>query len=272
MPTASINGVELYYEVHGERGEPLVLVHGYTGDITDWRHQLPEFSKTHRVLIMDHRGHGRSQAPPDRSSYSMRQMADDVEALIALAGFERYHLLGHSMGGAIAQEIALRRPGRLLSLTLHDTSHRFDVVRSEVVRTFIEQRNRMAEEQGMAAIVALPALAPPPPHMPRERTAEMDARLARMSVDAYIGAWQGIDSWEGATDRARQIAAPTMVIYGELDAQPLIEAALFLAAEIPGAVLEVVPEAAHAPQYERPEIFNAALRRHLDRNAGGAAK
>jgi pimeloyl-ACP methyl ester carboxylesterase len=272
MPTASINGVELYYELHGEGGEPLVLVHGYTGDVTDWRHQLPEFSKTHRVLIMDHRGHGRSQAPPDRSAYSIRQMAADVEALIALAGFERYHLLGHSMGGAIAQEIALRSPGRLISLTLHDTSHRFDIGRSEIVRKFIEQRNRLAEEQGMAAIVALPSLAPPPPHMTQERKAETDLRLAGMSVDAYIGAWQGLDGWEGATERARRIAAPTMVVYGELDAKPLIDASLYLAAEIPGAVLEVVPEAAHSPQQERPEIFNAALRRHLDRNAGGAAK
>jgi pimeloyl-ACP methyl ester carboxylesterase len=221
---------------------------------------------------MDHRGHGASEAPADRSSYSMVQMADDVEALITLVGFERYHLLGHSMGGAIAQEIALRSPGRLRSLTLEDTSHRFSAGRNEVVRKFIEQRNRLAEEKGMAAIVAMPALVSPPPHMPKERTAETDPRLARMSVDAYIGAWQGLDAWQGTTERASEIAAPTMVIYGELDAVPLVDAARYLASAIPGAVLEVVPEAAHSPQYERPEIFNAALRRHLDRHAGESAK
>src|SRR5689334_10727057 len=108
MPNAMINGVNLYYERHGENGEPLVFVHGYTGDITDWRYQLPVFSKTHQLLILDNRGHGKSEAPPDRSSYSVLQMADDAEALIAHAGFERYHLLGHSMGGAVVQEIALR--------------------------------------------------------------------------------------------------------------------------------------------------------------------
>ena len=57
MPSATINGVDLYYELHGDSGEPLVLVHGYTGDISDWRHQLPEFSRTHRVLVLDLRGH-----------------------------------------------------------------------------------------------------------------------------------------------------------------------------------------------------------------------
>ncbi|MDP9238082.1 MAG: alpha/beta hydrolase, partial [Chloroflexota bacterium] len=220
MARAKINGVELNYELHGNGDEPLVLVHGYTGDITDWRLVLPEVTQTHRVLIMDHRGHGASEAPSDRSAYSILQMADDAEALIALAGFERYHLLGHSMGGAIAQEIALRSPGRLLSLTLQDTSHRFSLGRNEVVKKFIEQRNRLAEEKGMAAIVAMPALVPPPPHMPKERTAETDLRLARMSVDAYIGAWQGLSVWQGTTERAKDIAAPTMVIYGELEAPP----------------------------------------------------
>lgn len=272
MARAKINGVELNYELQGQSGEPLVLVHGYTGDITDWRLVLPEFTGTHRVLMMDHRGHGASEAPSDRAAYSMLQMADDVEALIAMMGFERYHLVGHSMGGVISQEIALRNPGRLMSLTLEDTGPRFGVGRNEVVRTFIEKRNKMAEEQGMAAIVAMPALVSPPPHMPKERTAETDRRLAGMSVDGYIGAWQGLDAWRGTKERLKDIAVPTMVIYGDLDAKPMVDGALFLAATIPGAVLEVVPEAGHSPQYERPEIFNAALRRHLDRNAGGGTK
>lgn len=270
MPSAKINGAELYYELHGDGGEPLVLVHGYTGDITDWRHVLPEFAKSHRILIIDNRGHGRSEAPRERSSYSVLQMADDVEALVDLVGFGRYHLLGHSMGGAVAQEIALRSAGRLLSLVLEDTSHRFGLTRNEVVRNFIERRNRIAEEQGMAAVVAMPALVAPPPHMPKERTAETDVRLSRMAVDAYIGSWEGLNEWAGTTDRLPQITMPTMVIYGELDAPPLVEASLYIASTVPGAALEVVPEAAHSPQYERPEIFNAALRRHLDRNKGQA--
>ncbi|MEO7665428.1 MAG: alpha/beta fold hydrolase, partial [Dehalococcoidia bacterium] len=81
MADATINGVKLNYEVHGESGDPLVLIHGYTGDITDWRHQLPAFSQSFRGLIVDNRGHGQSEAPEDRSSYTVDQMAADAEAL-----------------------------------------------------------------------------------------------------------------------------------------------------------------------------------------------
>ncbi len=271
MPTAMINGIDLNFEQHGSAGEPLVLVHGYTGDITDWRHQLPDFSRTHRVLIMDLRGHGGSTAPSDRDAYSILQLADDVEALIAMCGFERYHLLGHSMGGTVAQELALRSPGRLLSLTLHDTSMGF-ATRNAIIEKFMQARHRYAEEHGMAAVAAMPAIIKPPPFMPEERGAETDARLARMSVDAFIGAWEALQSWVGTRDRAANITASTLVICGELDAPQLVEASRWLASEIPDATLEVISQAAHAPQYERPELFNAALRRHLESNAVSGAK
>jgi 3-oxoadipate enol-lactonase len=87
-----------------------------------------------------------------------------------------------------------------------------------------------------------------------------------MSVDGFIGAWQALVDWRGTTERAAAIPVPTLVIYGDLDA-PLIDAAKHLAATIPGAVVEVIPQAAHSPQYERPDLFNAALRRHLGRHA-----
>ncbi len=271
MPTASVNGVDLSYERHGDSGEPLVLVHGYTGDITDWRYQVPDFSRTHRLLIFDLRGHGRSQAPHDRAVYGILQMADDVEALAAHAGFSRYHLLGHSMGGAIVQEVALRSPARLLSLTLEDTSFRFGLARDGAIAQWIAERHKMAEEQGMAAVADFPSVLPPPPHMPPERLDETKQRLTKMSVDAFIGAWQALDAWPGTEGRLGAIRAPTLVICGELDAA-LVGPSKTLAAAIPGATLEIIPECGHSPQYERPDLFNAALRRHLERNTGAVAK
>lgn len=274
MPTAKINDIDIYFETHGASGEPLVLVHGYTGDITDWRHQLPEFSRTHRVLIMDHRGHGKSEAPTDRESYSIDQMSRDVEALISEVGFDRYHLLGHSMGGTMAQEIALRSPGRLMSLTLEDTSNGFRSPNpnpDNFMAKWSAARNKMAEEQGMAALANLPGL-PPPPHKQPGRAEEEKARLASMSVDGFLGAARGMNTWAGTVERAASIATPTMVIVGELDFKPLHEACHWLAKTIRGAELVEIPEAQHSPQFERPELFNAALRRHLDRNAGGASK
>jgi pimeloyl-ACP methyl ester carboxylesterase len=219
---------------------------------------------------MDHRGHGRSDAPPDREGYTIETLADDVEAVIDHAGFERVHLLGHSMGGAVVQEIALRSPHRLISLTLHDTSYRFAATRSEVVKKWMEARNKIALEQGMAAVANFPGVPRPAPHMPEERRAEEKERLARMSVDGFLGCWGALQTWPGTKDRAHAITAPTLVIYGELDSG-LVEASKRLAETIPGATLVEIPEAAHSPQYERPELFNAALRDHIERNALAAA-
>jgi pimeloyl-ACP methyl ester carboxylesterase len=267
MPTATVNGLQLYYEEHGDAGEPLVLVHGYTGDVTDWRDQIPEFSRTHRLLAMDLRGHGRSEASSDRSSYNAEQMTDDVEVLIEQVGLERFHLLGHSMGGGIVQELALRIPEKLLSLTLHATSCKFMAGGDPVMDEWREKRLALAETEGMAAVAEVPPPAPPPPHMSAARLEEMKVRLSKMSPDSFIGAWQGLMAWQGTIGRAQEITASTLIIYGDLDMPGLIVGSKKLAEMIPKAHVEVIPEAGHSPQSERPELFNRALRRHLEANA-----
>ncbi len=265
MSTLAIDDVELWYEIHGSMGDPVVLVHGYTGDVTDWQHQIRQFARTHRVLALDHRGHGRSQAPRDRSSYTIDRLASDVEAIAEGAGFERYHLVGHSMGGAVAQEIALKSPERLASLTLEDTSYQFRMASNPAVARIFESRLRLAEEKGMHAVAELPPL-PRPPHMPASRAEEERRRLSRMSVDGFVGGWNALSTWAGTKERAAAIRAPTLVIYGELDAG-LVNGSRWLAEAIPGALLAPIPEAGHSPQYERPDLFNAALRRHVERHA-----
>jgi pimeloyl-ACP methyl ester carboxylesterase len=272
MPHAKVNGIDVYFEQHGEDGDVLFFVHGYTGDVSDWRHQVAEFRETHRVLVMDNRGHGRSEAPEDRSAYSVGQMASDVLALADMLEHERFHLVGHSMGGAVAQEVALHSPGRLQSLTLHDTGHVFEFSKIEMIAKFTEYRNMIADQQGMPAVAAIQIPAPKPPHMPEERQAEERERLARMSPHAFIGASMGLNAWPGTADRLASIVPPTMVIYGDLDFYMLVESAKHMAKTIPNAVLEVVEQAGHSPQYERPELFNAALRRHLERSASVSAK
>lgn len=239
MALATIDGIELYYERHGERGERLLLVHGFTGDVTDWRHQVAEFSRTHRVLMHDNRGHGRSAAPSGDEAYSIARMADDALAMATHAGFERFHLLGHSMGGAIAQEMALRAPQRLLSLTLEDTSYRFST-------------------QQLGAPRKPPQLAP-------ERMEEIAARLSRMAPDVLRACWRALGTWEGTEQRATAIRMPTLILYGQYDSAGLVEGSRRLAELIRGSVLREIEGAAHSPQEERPEAFNAALRDFLER-------
>jgi pimeloyl-ACP methyl ester carboxylesterase len=270
MPEATINGVRINYELHGESGPPLVLIHGYTGDITDFRLQLPAFSPSFRTLIVDLRGHGQSEAPTDRSAYTIHHFADEVEAFIDEIGFPQYHLLGHSMGGAVVQEIALRNPERLLSLTLFSTTDDFSVAGANgPLQVWRDYRFKVAEEQGMEALSKLDSPFPPPPHMPAERTEEMRTRMSKMSVDSFIGAWQGLTDWQGTHgERSAGIRTPTLVIYGELDTGFLVDGAKDLGKNIPNARLVNIPEAAHQSQWERPELFNAALGGFLNEISG----
>jgi 3-oxoadipate enol-lactonase len=263
----TISGFSMNYQIHGpESGEPLVLVHGYTGDIGDFFDQIDEFSKTHRVLVMDHRGHGDSEGPADTESYTILQMADDVEALVDHVGFGRYHLVGHSMGGGVAQEIALRSSERLISLTLFGTGADFRIGSVPAVVAWMEARNKMAVEQGMAAVAAMAQTFPDPPHMPAGRRDYEKARTLRMSPHGLAGGWNALVTWPGTTDRIKQVTTPSLLIAGALE--PAVKSMQYLHTQIAGSTMLVVPEAGHCPEFERPEIFNQALREHLARNAG----
>jgi len=268
MPEALVNGVRVYYERHGESGEPLVFVHGYTGDITDWKYQVAEFSPDYRVLVLDLRGHGRSEAPADRSVYTIEEMARDVEALADAAGFGKYHLVGHSLGGTIVQEIALNNPERLYSLTLEDTGPLASFPGNTELQQWNARQIETAEREGMAAVVALQRanisrLTVP---VPQELVDIAHERLARMSVDGFVGATLAGPKWRGTIDRAASISTPTLVIYGELDVAPIVLASQWLAQTIPNATLELIPGAGHSPQMEQAELYNRALRRHLEAN------
>jgi pimeloyl-ACP methyl ester carboxylesterase len=104
--------------------------------------------------------------------------------------------------------------------------------------------------------------------MPKERLEETKGRMAGMSADAFIGAWKGLIAWEGARERVSAINVPAHVIYGNLDTGFLVEGSQRLAKAIPGTGETMIPETAHQPQWERPQLFNAALGAFLNSVSG----
>src|SRR5438067_1155616 len=110
MATATVDSIELYYEEHG-RGDPLLLIMGLAADSTAWMFQVPDFARRYRTIAFDNRGVGRSSRPP--GPYTIHQMADDAAGLLDALDLQRAHVLGVSMGGMIAQELALRHPERV---------------------------------------------------------------------------------------------------------------------------------------------------------------
>jgi pimeloyl-ACP methyl ester carboxylesterase len=121
LPKIKVNDLEVYYEVQGE-GNPLVLIAGYSGTSQWWKEITPileDLSKHYKTIAFDNRGAGRSSAPP--GDYSIRKMADDVAGLLDALHIPRAHVLGYSMGGMIAQELAINHPGKVGRLILAST-------------------------------------------------------------------------------------------------------------------------------------------------------
>ena len=123
MPKVRVNGIELHYEESGS-GDPLLMIMGFGGDHQAWAFQVPAFAEGYRVITFDNRGAGQSEGPD--VAYSTRMMADDAVGLLDVLRIERAHVLGVSMGGMIAQEVALNHPRRVRSLQLHCTYARPD--------------------------------------------------------------------------------------------------------------------------------------------------
>ncbi len=115
MPSLKVNGIEIYYEVHG-RGDPLVLIMGLRRNIEWWFGQIPSLSKHFKLLVFDNRGAGRSDKP--KMNYSIRLFADDTAQLMKSLNIKKAHILGVSMGGYIAQELAINYPEMIKGLVL----------------------------------------------------------------------------------------------------------------------------------------------------------
>lgn len=117
--SASINGVDLRYVDTGAGEPPIVFVHGWTCNRTNWRYQIAEFSKDHRVIALDQRGHGESEKPDQ--DYTIEGFADDLMAFIEALGLERPVIVGHSMGGVIALNLVRRYPEIAAAIVMIDS-------------------------------------------------------------------------------------------------------------------------------------------------------
>src|ERR1700687_458560 len=133
MPTIRANGIQLFYEACGS-GELLLLIPGFACDHSIWSQVVPSLASQYRVVSFDNRGVGQSSAPDIR--YSIREMADDAAALLEQIGARQAHVAGHSMGGLIAQELALAHPSKVRSLLLLSSCAKSDERGKALIETF----------------------------------------------------------------------------------------------------------------------------------------
>ena len=258
MSFLELDGYRLYYETHGE-GFPLVLIRGLGSNMEHWYEQIPAFSPHYKVITFNNRGIGRSSAP--EQPWSIKQMAGDAAALINQAAGGQAHVLGISMGGMIAQELALGWPEKVASVVLTAThcggAHKV-MPTDETMELFAKLVNgtTLAEQmEGRKALFSLETL----DHRPEvlERYTQVAAAYA-CPPEVMQGQWQAIQEFD-TYDRLPRISAPTLVLAGADDRLVPQGNADILARRIPGAKLAVIPQAGHQLVIEAPQATNATV-------------
>ena len=257
MPMLKLPNLKLFYEVTGD-GPPLLLIHGLGSSSRDWENQVEPFSKKYQVITLDLRGHGQASKPP--GPYSVRMFAEDTEALIRALGVAPLHIVGISMGGMVAFELAVHFPELLRSLTVVNS---YPEVRVETFREHLQiwRRYLFLELLGMrgTGLMLGRRLFPYPEQADLreifvERWAENDKRAYRESLRAIV-------NWD-VEEHISKIGCPVLVVASDQDYMPLEEKKAYTA-KIPNAKLVVIEDARHAVTAERPEQFNAALMEFL---------
>src|SRR5262249_46779144 len=143
MANATVNGLSIHYRDTGGDDFPLVLAHGFTGNSRNWAMTIPAFRERFRIISPDHRGHGLSDRPEDVAAYDLDLMADDLYRLLQSVDVSSCYLVGHSMGGMIAQILTLAHPEVVKALVLVDTAA--EIPRSLAGKERYQERQRMVK-------------------------------------------------------------------------------------------------------------------------------
>lgn len=245
MPKLNSNGVELYYEIHGQ-GPVLLLSNGFSATCDMWRGQVEALSKRHTLVIWDMRGHGQSDYPEDPAAYSETLTIADMSALLDQVGAGRAIIGGLSLGGYMSLAFYRMFPERIRALLIIDTGPGF---RKDEAREAWNKRALAAadlyEKEGLKVLES----ASRERTLAHHRSAEGLARAARGMLtqrDARV-----IDSLPA-------VKVPSLIVVGA-DDRPYLPAADYMALKIPGARKVVIPAAGHAVNIDQPQAFIEAV-------------
>ncbi len=266
MPKVTVNGIELHYVEVGS-GDVVLMIMGFGGDHLAWAFQVPALSGRYRVITFDNRGAGQSSVPDE--PYSTRMMAEDAVGLLDALGVERAHVLGASMGGMVAQEVALNHPRRVRSLQLHCTYARPDRYMLALMDAWRAIRAKATPEEWLRTVALW--LFSPRTYAERPDFIEMviQTGLANPHPFTLTGFLRQGDAVRGhdVLDRLRTLTCPTLVSVAEDDILVPPRFAREVAAAVPQAELRMIASAGHAYFWERPDIFNTMCLDFLTKHA-----
>jgi 3-oxoadipate enol-lactonase len=257
MPKVSVNGIDLYYEVQGA-GDPLLLIAGFACDHTVWSLVVPQLVAHFRVIAFDNRGTGQSSIL--EAVASIRQMAGDAAGLLEAIGVGLVHIAGHSMGGMIAQELALAHPDKVRSLLLASSCAQVDARGRAIIETW-GVLPRLVDVATMARLLL--------PWLHTNAFFETPGAVEQL-VDQYVsypfppsaetihGQSLAISSF-GSLSRLNELDCPTLVVLGEEDILFPVELSRQLVRGIRGAELVVLEKTGHGLLIESPDAVASAM-------------
>ena len=259
MPTATIDGVELYYEVTGE-GEPLVWSHEFAGDHRSWAPQVRAFARRYRVITYSNRGYHPSTVPEDPAAYSQERLVDDLRGLLRHLGIARAHVGGLSMGGSVALNFALTYPEMCRGVVVAGCGSGSDD--PETFRAGGRQLIGTIEREGMAAFAEVYAVGPTrrqllrkDPQGWREFHDQLAEHSSRGSALIFANVQLKRPTVYQLEPRLRACTVPLLVVVGDED-EPCLAPGLFIKLQVRSAGLAILPATGHTLNLEEPELFN----------------
>ena len=253
MATQKIGDLQMYYEIIGQ-GEPVLFIHGLGSSARDWESQVGFFSRHYQVIVLDVRGHGKTDKPP--GPYSIPLFAQDVLSLLKTLNLGPVHVVGISMGGMVGFQLAVDAPEIVKSLVVVNSGPEM------VVRTFKDQLQvwqrflivRLAGMRKMGEVLSKRLF-------PKEEQAALRevfaGRWAENDPKAYLATLRAIVGWSVA-EHLEKIGLPVLVIAADEDYTPVSAKEAYIA-RLPQAELVVIEDSRHGTPIERPEEFNEVV-------------
>jgi pimeloyl-ACP methyl ester carboxylesterase len=255
MPFAPINGIEMYYEEHGD-GPPLVFAHGVGGNHASWYQQVPFFARSYRMITCDQRGFGFSD---DRNDLGRANFVDDLRALLDFLGIGKVSLVAQSMGGSTCMGFTVRYPERTNALVMADTL--VGITLPDALRTRQQENTEATRNLSQLERVVSKTL-------PLRDPAKAELYLQIASFNRNNANRLNTSGSQPAPITMDQVSSaaktvPMLFLVGEEDVlQPpdLVRAA---GQVVPNARLAIVPNSGHSVYFEQPEVFNYEVNRFL---------
>lgn len=254
MPECTVrDGTRIHYSEAGE-GEPLVLLHGLGSSGRDWEYQVPAFAAHYRVIVPDLRGSGRSDKP--RGPYRIADFAENTWALLDALGLDRVRVLGLSMGGATAFEMAARQPQRVARLVVVNCPPSFRVRSPKQLFEVVMRITivRLMGMQRMASIVADRLFPEPDQADVRD---EFARRYAANDKRHYLWSLRSLPGWS-VVDRLERIDCPALMVAAENDYTSVATKQVAVD-HMPRARLAVIPGSRHATPIDAADAFNRVV-------------